>query len=359
MKYFIAGLFLGIACVCSPLFSKNPSIAFYPQWAADLTSSAQVEISPDPFLIKDQIVTELLGESIKQFSANGSFVSRIDLKPETLVSMSANGKYYVSYKKIGDEVEFFSTAGERFWKIHSQEYPYLSPNAKMALLLVADLSGLRFVDFNGNIQGSQPIGGRFCTALSFARKSDWAAVGFFDGTVFVVTEKGEVAFKGTVPQGNSVKSIALGDNGSALAVHYGTPEKDGLMIALKERSWKSYTFNLPVVHHTKTALCVDDEGTVALLNGDALLLSDTSGEVKARIALTPVRPGHSALVSDGRYYALTYRKKEGGSSLLICTLDGLVIMKRDFASESFLDCSIRANLLTARGLSSLYVWRAE
>jgi hypothetical protein len=359
MKYFLAGLLLGIACVCSPLFSKNPPVAFYPQWAADLTSSAPIDASPDPFLPKNQTITELLGESIKQFNANGLLASKTDLKPESLVSMSANGKYYVLYKKIGEDVEFFSTAGERFWKIHSQEYPYLSPNAKMALLLVADLSGIRIVDFNGNIQGSQPVGGRFCTAISFARLNDWAAVGFFDGTVFVLTEKGEIAFKGTVPQGNSVKSIALSDNGSALAVHYGTTDKDGLMIALKERSWKSYTFNLPVVHHTKIALCVNDEGSVALLNGDALLISDTSGEVKSRIALSPVRAGHSALVSDGRYFALTYRKKDGGSALLTFSPEGFVIMKRDFVSEPFLDCAIRGNLLTVRGLSSMYVWRAE
>lgn len=359
MRYFIIGAVLGMVFSCLPLFSRSASVAFYPEWAADCSTAAPVEMSPDPLLSKDQKISEPLGETIRIYGANGESLAPMTLGKDEIASVSNDGKFLAVYKKVGTEIEYRSISGERFWKLTSMEYPWVSPHGKLILTLVADISDVKVIDFNGSVIGKGPISGKMCTSITFAGNSDWAGAGFLDGGVYVATDKGEILFKGKVPQGNAVKSLALSASGKAFAAHYGSTDKDGIMIAVYDGEWKSKTFALPSVQYTKTALHVDESGNIAIKSGDSVVLCEKDGDVISTIKLDASRPGHSSIVSDGRFYALSYRLKDGGSAVVVFNGGGEIIMKKVFLSESFLDCRIRGNLLTARGLSTLYVWRYE
>jgi len=206
MRYFLAGILAGIILALSPIFMEHPARSVYPEWSADLTSAAKTEKSDDPLLPGETRLTEMFGESILLFTAGGFLADKVDLPTETLAALSENGKFFVSYKKVATEVSFASVTGERFWKISSMEYPHLSPNGKVILLLDADLSYVRIIDYNGNPLGIKEISGMMCTAISFAQKTDGAAVGFLDGSVTVVSEKGELLYAGHAPTG-VVKTI--------------------------------------------------------------------------------------------------------------------------------------------------------
>jgi hypothetical protein len=357
MRYFLVGILAGIILALSPIFMERPAPSVYPEWSADLTSTAKTAQSTDTLLPVETRLTEMLGESIFIFTSGGSLADKIDLPPDTLAALSESGKFYASYKKVAEEISFASVTGERFWKINSMEYPYLSPNGKVILLLVADLSNVRIVGYNGNPLGIKEIPGMMCTAISFAHKTDSAAVGFLDGSITVVSENGELRYRGRVPSG-VVKTIALSDSAHFLAVHYGNAEKDGLFVVDMD-SKKEHAFSLPSHHFVKTGLHVNDNGDVAIVNNNAFILCTKKGSITARIPLAPQRPGQSAVISDGSMYAFSYRKEEGGSALYLCTDEGTTILKKDFPMETHLDCAIRDGILTARGLASVYAWRIE
>jgi hypothetical protein len=357
MKYFILGTVLGMMFSCLPLFSRSASVSFYPEWAADCSSTEPIGVSPDPLLSGDQIISEPLGETVRIYGSNGTSFPPMTLGKDEIASVSGDGKFLAIYKKLGSEIEYRSISGERFWKITSMEYPYVSSHGKIVLTLVADISDVKVFDFNGTSIGKGKISGKMCTSIAFAGESDWSGAGFLDGGVYIVSDKGDILYKDKVPSGNSVKSLALSASGKVFAAHYGTTDRDGLMISMYDGKWKSRTFSLPRALHTKTALHVDEKGNAAILDGDKLFLCEKDGDLIASMNLDPSRPGHSSIVSDGRFYALSYRLKDGGSALVLFGMNGEPIMKKIFSSEPFLDCRIRGNILSARGLSTLYVWR--
>ncbi|HEY1406209.1 MAG TPA: hypothetical protein VF857_06330, partial [Spirochaetota bacterium] len=185
-----------------------------------------------------------------------------------------------------------------------------------------------------------------------------AAAGFLDGNIYVLTEKGEIAYRGKTPAGTIVKSIALSDRATRLAVHYGNTEHDGVLCVNLENK-KERAFALPVRKPMRTAIHVTDSGNIAILDGEQFIISSDDGEIISKTTLPPVKEGHSAIAFSRNIYSLSFRQKKGGSALYLFTREGLPIMTRSFPSESYLDTSIRGNTVIARGLDSLYAWNIE
>jgi len=358
MRYFIVGLLSGICVALSPVLMHENSHEIIAQWQTSLAAPETVEISRDLTHGTTHLITIPFAHSILSFARNGSLIRKTDLPADSLFSLSGSGNYFASYRKVGDDIEFSNISGERLWKIASKEYPYVSPRGRIVLLLVADLSKVRFIDYNGNEIGDRNVSARMCTAISFAKKSDTAAIGFLDGSVFVVSEKGKVLYSGKTPQGTLVKSIALSDSAGRLAVHYGNADKDGILTVNIGKN-KARAFALPVRHLTRTAIHIRENGDVAILNGKRLILADSSGEVIATSQLADPRPGHSALACEKGLYAISYRRSDGGSELGVFTNEGIPVFRKTFADESFLDCDFRDGILIARGLGSLYTWHIE
>ena len=277
-----------------------------------------------------------------------------------LAAFSGDGRFHARYRKVGNEVEFFNAAGERFWKLPSLEYPYLSRRGRLLFLMNGDHSGIRIADYNGRILG-EAISGRTCTALAFADRNDRGAAGFLDGTYCFVDSSGKVLAKGRAPEGSLVKGIAVSGTGRYGAVHYGNNRKDVLRIVAAE-SGEYDECGLSQVHHSKTSLHVDDRGFCAVIDGNRLVRVSPSGRIKLDLGIPAVRPGHSSLRLDGGVYAATFVTAKGMPMALLFREDGSVIFSREYPSESFLDASLENGLLLLRGSERLFCYgllRAE
>lgn len=357
MRYVIIGILAGIILGISPVFMHKNAPEIIPVFAADLTQPESVTVSPFKSL-KPANITVPAGTSVLSFTPEGSLATKREFPPETLFSVSRDGSYIASYQKLGEEIEFSGMNGERFWTIKSKEYPYVSRKGRIVLLLVADLSKVRVVNYNGNDLGVSDVSGKMCTSITFAKESESAAVGFLDGSVFVISEKGEIVYRGRTPNGTVVKSIALSDHASRMAVHYGTTDADGIMCVDLGKK-EAENFSLPFLMHTRTAVHVKDDGRIAILGRDSFIIAEKSGDIVVKISMPPVKPGHSAISFRNGVYSLACRLNSGGSSLYLFTEDGIPVMVRPFPEESYLDVFTVNGTICARGLSSLYTWKIQ
>jgi hypothetical protein len=358
MRYFLIGLITGAILAAMPLLMHTGAPALYPQWRALSASPESTQATPDTHVAGEKTFSVAYNQSILAFKPDGLLSSRHDIPADTLFSMSNDGAFYSTYRKVGNLVEFLGISGERFWSKQSQEYPYLSPHGKIAILMVADLSKIRLFDYNGNELGVKSISGVLCTAVSFAAQTDAAVIGFLDGNFYMISDKGAIVYQGKVPAGNIVKSAALSDNGTFIAVHYGSTEKDGIMV-VDVAAQKAPAFNLPSRHLSKTAIYIADNGDVAICNMTMLILCDKNGNVISSINIPKQKPGQASITHTRGIYAFTFRKEEGGTAIYFLTDAGSLLFKRDLPNEPFLDCSAEGKMFYAHGTETAYAWRID
>jgi hypothetical protein len=370
MRYFFVGLLAGIAIAVSPVLMHTPSISLYAQWKSDPVDP--VMTSPDPEAAQNPPVITGFEGRIVSYSQNGSVLSMVipgdspsasadaSKKKDSPLnySLSAAGGFYATYRKTGSEIEYLSLAGDRFWKIRSQQYPYLSTNGKLVLLLVADLSRIDILNNNGLTAGAGALTGRMCTVISFAKGCDAAAAGFLDGRFYVLSDRGDLIYSGSVPSGSMVKSIALSDKALRCAVHYGDGKKDGILTVNLEKK-KTWAFTLPNILQTKTAVHITDDGTASIIDSTRILFFTIKGKVIADIPIDRQKPGHSVIARNGNLYLMSYRLESGGSALLASDGEGNTLMKKSFPAESALDCGFTGTTAWARGINTVYAWRAQ
>lgn len=369
MRYFFIGLFAGAFLSASPVFMYGSAPSLYAEWRSDLSSPQMT--SPDPACAADLKIVCGYDDRIIAYAANGSVLSTVPLQGDALAavstdkktapllySLSGNGRFYATYQKTGSEIEFFNLEGDRFWKIRSQEYPHLSTNGRLVLLQNADLSRIDILNNNGIKAGDGIVTGRMCTVIAFAEKCDSAAVGFLDGHFYVISDRGAIIYRGSVPAGSIVKSIALSDNALRCAVHYGDGAKDGIMTVNIPKN-KSYAFTLPNIHQTRTAVHISDEGEASIINVSRVLFFTIKGKVIADIPIDRQKPGHAAIHREKNLYLLSYRAEAGGSALIAADDEGNIVFRKSFPSETALDCGFTGNTAWAKGIESVYAWRME
>ena len=271
-----------------------------------------------------------------------------------LSAFSGDGRFYVKYQKAGSYLELFNAKGDRFWKIESLEYPYLSRSGKLILLMNGDQSGFRAVDENGN-QLPLRVSGRIATAVSFSQSGDCAGIGFFDGSYYFINAKGAVTGRGKTPTGTMVKSLSVSGNGLFAAVHYGNNKKDFIrVIEIDEDDYDDE--ELMHVHQVKTSVYAGDDGFFTIIDVDRILYLTGSGRIRYTIAIPPKRDGHSAITCHDGVYAVSYTMQNGTSKLILYRENGVILFSREFPSESFLDASLRDDLLFLRGSDNIYCY---
>lgn len=352
MRYILIGLFLGLFLGLLPFWMPEGGIELYGEWHGALDKLEETEISKDRLLGEMTLVPIVDKNSIFIISGNGKMKARID-SPESLNAISGSGKYYIKYQKVGKHIELLDIDGDRFWKIKSMEYPFLSYNGKVILLLNGDNSRVRIIDYHGNEVGVKTISGRLCTTLSFSKHTDFSGVGFLDGSHYILNERGALIYSFSKPGNNSIKGIAISRNGAFAAVHYGNRDGDTVkLIDLHDKS--SERIPLAHVHRAKTAIHVRSDGTVAILDHDRILVCDSDGDTRYEIKIQPKRIGYSKLYeSDGMYIA-SYTRESGEAVFLMFQEDGNVYFHKEFPSESFLDCHLKGRVILLRGNRNLY-----
>ncbi len=352
MLYFIPGFIAG-ALAALLLFTPAAGPEIDPEWWGSLSSIGEIEASPlvKPSRASFFVRTGDTGYNI--LKGNGEIELAGDAG-EGLAAFSGDGRFHMRYRKVGTEVEFYNAAGERFWKVPSLEYPYLSRNGKLIFLMNGDQSAIRVADYNGRVLG-EPLTGKTCTALGFSDRNDRGAAGFLDGTFYFVDSSGKILAKGRAPEGSIVKGVAVSGNGRFGAVHYGNNRKDCLRIVTTE-SGDYDDCCLSRVHHSKTSLHLDDEGFCTILDGNRLIRVSPSGRVKLNLAVPATRPGHSSVRCGGGVCAASFVTESGTPMALLFREDGTVLFSKRFPSESFLDASLQGGLLLLRGSDHLFCY---
>jgi hypothetical protein len=352
MRFFFPG-FLAGAVASLFLFTPVPGIEIYPEWWAPLNGVAGLEKSP--FLQPEGMrffVRE--GERFYILGGNGE-IAAAGSTAGGLAAFSGDGLFHAGYRKAGSDIELYNYRGERFWRLESLEYPYLSHSGRLIFLLNGDHTSVRFVDVNGNEIGEGNVSGRTCTALSFSDRGDFGGVGFLDGSYYIIDAKGRVINRGRTPKGTLVKGIAESGSGGYASVHYGGSLKDFVRV-VDIRSGEYHDIALNHVHTVKTPLYITEEGDCTVIDVDRILCMTPSASKKFEIAIPPKSPGTSAVSCGSGVCAASYSMQNGPSRLIVFRDDGVVVFSNEYPTESYLDAVIRGNLIFARGSNNIFCY---
>lgn len=353
MRYLFIGILAGAILGLVPVWEARPAIEIYPEWHGPVASPESIELSPNGALSKLTVPPVVAGDTLSLLAADGRLLSKRSFG-DTLFAVSGNGAYYAAYRKAGTSVEFFSSDGNPFWKTDSREYPHLSYNGKIVLMVNSDQSRARALDFHGNEAG-EPVSGRFMTVAAFSKGSDYAAVGFLDGSYRVIDAAGKRLFGARTGGGTIVKSMAVSPSGSYAVLHYGN-EKGDYIALVDTREGGASASPLSRVHVARTALTVGDDGRAAVLDHNRILIVDRKARPVTEIKVPAARTGMASLDRAGEVYAAGYTRAEGGAQSVVFLADGTVLFARDFPAESYLQASIADRVMFLRGSQTLYCY---
>ena len=351
MRYFFLGLICGIIINFMPIWSPSGSLEIFPEWYGNFESINNIEQSPYNSLQKNEI-TLVNRSSILLLSPAGELLKKVNFGNH-LVATGKNSSYYALYDKISTYVELFNTSGDKFWRIKSREYPYITSGGKIILLLNGDHSKVRILSIDGNPTGAKEISGLLCTVISFPQDSDFSGIGFINGSYFVLNGKGEITNKGITPGSSIIKGISISNNGKFATVHYGNNKGDFLRLVNTETE-KHYTLQLNHIHLTKTALNVTNEGIYSAIDRDRVIIC-RKDEIQTTIKIPAKDPGLSALYFANSIYFASYMSN-GQANLLAFLEDGTFIFQKKFTDQTFIDSGIYGNVILLRGSENLYCY---
>lgn len=352
MKYLLSGLLAG-AILSLLIFQGVSASELHTGFYISLSDIDNMQIMDSRGAADFYVVPR--NNRIYLFSGIGQLAKKIE-PVDSLTEFSGNGQYYIQYGQVGTSIELLGYNGERYWKLGSREKPLLSHNGKLILLLIGDHSRIRMFDTNGNPAGAKEVSGRLCTSIEFSAANDFACFGFADGTYYFLDEKGNIINRGELPAGNIVKGMRISSSGIYGAVHYGTEQKDSVrVINIPDNDTEDE--ELSSCHIMKTALNVDNEGRVSVLDNDSFLVLDDDADEVFKVKIPAKRPGQSAITKLGEYYFLAYTKSTGESQLFIFTGDGRLFYSREFAGESYLAAAVRGESVIVRGSDSLFSYK--
>lgn len=349
MKHAIIGLLIGILFAFAPVFSAETGFALLPLWNASINNIQAVEQTPLKMSDATFAITTLNG--YYQVSAYGS-VRRFVAGGESIIKPTTDGNFYVSYKRVGNEIIMSNADNEIFWKLPSAEYPYISPDGKNIILLTADGSTARIADFNGNVYANPALNGQFCTAVGFSEKGSFAGIGFIDGRYFIVNNKGQIINQGTSPDTTLIKGIAIDDTGNYAIVHSGNSRKDYLLnISIPKK--KTWQHELTTCHQVKTAMAINSKGQALFLDMDTILHIDIPSRDVIAHSVIKKRYGQSQVSVHDDTFSITYPAADGGTVWYIWQWDKGKIYSRIFFEEPFLHNMMTSNIILLRGHDTL------
>lgn len=353
MKFFFFGFFLGIFLALMPLAAPQGGFVLSAEWHGNSDAPDTIQPSPSIELSGETIPPVKSVSGVHLLNASGKLLASFSSGGK-IISPSAGGEYLALYEQAGKHIEFFNIKGDRFWKINSLEYPFLSSRSKIILFLNGDHSAIRLFDFNGNPTGAKYVSGRFCTVIAFSTNSDFSAAGFLDGNYYLFDEKGNISHSGNTG-GAMIKSMAISQNGNFLALHYGWGNSDRLrLIDVARNVFREK--NLHTAHKARMPLHVRNDGFCAFIDAGNITVVSRRVSVQFEIKLPAPREGHAAIDFKNDVYTITYPGEKGGSNFYIIRKTGEVIFAKTFENEAFLDCAIGNSFILVKGMKNLYCY---
>ncbi|MCZ8158075.1 MAG: hypothetical protein O9264_18290 [Leptospira sp.] len=183
------------------------------------------------------------------------------------VDFALLNKGYIEFQKIGDEVNFFSSSGELFWKKPINSYPRSGYFGSPVLYLAGDNNTVFLLDTSGNPLGTGELNGRFLTDYDFDQTGKGAVILFSGGEIDRVDDKGILVYHKDLSENRVTsffKSVTLSPNGKNVLVHFSVGSKDFLMI-LDETGKIQEEWELEGFYPHKVYFALSDSGR-SLLN---------------------------------------------------------------------------------------------
>ncbi|MDY6935944.1 MAG: hypothetical protein SVZ03_17210 [Spirochaetota bacterium] len=354
MKYLLVGFFIGFILCLLPLWQLKVGIEIYPQWHGRIDAIENIQRSNSPKFINNKIPPIKTNKEFFVLSGTGELITRHNNNGR-LISVSGDGEYFVQYEKVGNRIEFLNTHCERFWKIASREYPYVSYNGKFILLMNGDHSRIRIVDYNGKEMGVRRITGRVCTIIAFSKYTDFACIGFLDGSYYLINSEGFIINEEVVPGNSIVKGMAVNSYGNLLVIHYGNNKGDFIRLVNIIKN-EIYTISLQHVHLTKTGINISDEGGVTVIDYNRILLLGADGIILNTINIPNKRDGMSNIDCSNGICVTGYTGEDGVAQLLIFRSDGILLFSQVYAGESFVEACVDDSIIFLRGSQGLFCY---
>ncbi len=354
MKYIFTGALFG-ACLSFFLFRSSPAIEIYAQYYLPKKELGSLPVINSGKKISGEICK--FKNRVYQISLTGDVEESFEL-PDSLCEFSGDGRFYISYDRVGTEIELHSLSGERFWKIKSRERPFLSHNSKLILLLNGDQSRIRIMDQNGKATGDREISGRICTSIVFSGQGDEAALGFADGSFHFINSGGKITFSARTKVGTAVKSLAVSDNGKFGAIHYGDPDHDFLKI-VNIAEGKSSDVPVKTVQHTRSAISINNSGLCSFFDSKTLSFHEPDGDIVFSRDMPEKRIGLATLDTERELTVLSYGLKRGGAQFYVFQNDGTLIFAKRFRRKTFLSSKLDGKFINSEGSGSLFSYSLE
>lgn len=245
----------------------------------------EIGTEPDP-RIKINPASRLNAYKLKE----GIFLLRekkyISFSSDILTEFPILGKGYVTYKKIGDKVSYFSSDGEILWEKPYKSYPKFSPQGDLALFISGDGNQILIGDINGNSIGKQQLDGRFLTDISYPVINKGALILFSGGEYYKVDHKGNLVFKYNEVEQKDLyfyKSASISPNAKFSALHFLKKERD-YIILLNEKGEKVSIINLEEVYPHKLFIATSDDGITLVNSPSSIAFYSPAGKIISKIS---------------------------------------------------------------------------
>ena len=221
-----------------------------------------------------------------------------------IYEMPVLGNGFLSYKKIGEKITYYSRVGEILWKKQYQSYPFSSPNGVINFLVSGDGNQILIIDINGNLTGAKQLDGRFLTDISSSVKNG-SVVLFSGGELFRLDNLGNIIYK--LNEENSkefqfYKSSAISEDGSKVLIHY--LENDTDYISMYEnKNILKYKIKLDNVYPHKIFMSVANNGNSVLNLRDKIVFLNLTGNIIKKYDKNKSDDVYQIIFSNGKIFS--------------------------------------------------------
>ncbi|MCB1177559.1 MAG: hypothetical protein KDK36_08290 [Leptospiraceae bacterium] len=219
------------------------------------------------------------------------------------------GEGYLTYKKIGNKITYFSKRGEILWKKPFSSYPISTYKGNLTFLISGDGNQILLIDKNGNPTGEKQLDGRFFTDMSQS-VSFGSVLLFSGGEIFRLDSSGKLIYKLSNNDSKVLrffKSITLSENGELAAVHYFENNKDYISLLDKEGKPTGLKILLPHIYPHKIFMSLNNKGKLLTNLRDAILLFDTDGKILHKTIKKKKESVYQVSFSNGEYFIAGFK----------------------------------------------------
>jgi dTDP-4-dehydrorhamnose 3,5-epimerase-like enzyme len=214
-----------------------------------------------------------------------SFLSKkfYQIPEDRLIDYPLTGEGFFEYKKLGDEISYYSGYRELFWKKPISSYPRPGYYSKLLPLVSGDGNTVFLVDRNGVPTGITSVDGRFAVDIGYATNSERIFLLFSGGEYFLFSEHGEIITQHQVVDTEHktsyfAKSTAVSEDGSIYGIHFQSSDRDYIKV-MNDQGKVLYDLELDKIYPHKLHFSLSNKGSMILALPNQYQLISHKGKI--------------------------------------------------------------------------------